>query len=124
MAVTTVTRAQAEQIVLDNPGQVVISKSPSGVEYELTVIPRPVNRRERRTSVGGNVYGGADVVYRYVGKKKGELDGLMGELIPTPNEATAKDATEEDGESPAVSKKAQEKEDEETRKAALEEKVA
>jgi len=65
--------------------QVVISKQPNGMEYELTVVPLPrLSKREavkqwelRRTSVAGDPAPSINAIFVYRGKKAGELDDIM-----------------------------------------------
>lgn len=121
MAANVIDRQRAEAIVRENPGQVVITKNSNGRDYDVTVIPKPANKNDKRSSTSGQAVGGPDVIYQYNGKEKGELDDLMEELIPTPNEATAREGKEEadeDAEGTDAAKEKQEEEDEAARKAA------
>lgn len=65
--------------------QVVISKQPNGMEYELTIVPTPrLSKREavklgelRRTSVAGEPAPSINAIFLYRGKEANELDDIM-----------------------------------------------
>lgn len=68
--------------------QVIISKQPDGMQYELTVIPPPrISKRDRieavelgqlrRASVGWEPSSSIGVIFVYKGKEPNELDAIM-----------------------------------------------
>lgn len=71
------TKAEVEALMEENPGRVVIGVE-SDKDYSITVVPAPYNRNApRKTSAYGSV-SGIHQEYRYVGKKKGELEWVLG----------------------------------------------
>ena len=65
--------------------QVIISKQPDGMEYELTIVPLPrLSKKEavklgetHRTSVAGEPNSSINAIFVYRGKKADELDEIM-----------------------------------------------